>query len=52
MSILTFINTDIIGINTTCLITIRQCIKLIMTRDNKRRLAQIIKNKERDYLEL
>jgi hypothetical protein len=26
--------------------------QLIMTRDNKRRLAQIIKNKERDYLEL
>ena len=26
--------------------------QLVMTRDNKRRLAQIIKNKERDYLEL
>lgn len=26
--------------------------QLIMTRDNKRRLAQIIKSKERDYIEL
>lgn len=26
--------------------------QLVMTRDNKRRLAQIIKNRERDYVEI
>lgn len=36
----------------TMLLTNKHKYQLVMTRENKRRLAQILKNRERDYIEL